>query len=473
MTLFPAVPMPRISRLSKGTQLDVVSRLNPFTKVPLEIITEIFKFVVLSSEEARSHEVKTLCLVDKYWNNIANATSDLWTKVTLTYPLHADQLSAAQKWLRASEPKVVDVEVNLCDPTWCWLEESWFLSVDSLQNVIGVLSGTEHRWRSISVKSDAQGPIRKFLRGWVTPSLPALESISFENFTPSISQQRLIEWPALFGGNGALMPKLQEVTICEVPLDWTPAATSFRNLRKLVIRNQPHEDDTTFEQFSALLAASPRLETLDIRGYYPTSGDSHTQAQIPLVHLPALKHLVFGWSHIDLACNFLTMFQIPETLETLCLAEAECKFKGDVARGEIDYKNNSPILNLLANLGAGNPKDKDPSSPWISMLGLKSLSVSWVYSDTRNVIAFLQNAPMIEEICLEDVADTVLEAIATLSETLLPSSLKRVDIRWRWGNGSVRDEPRLVVERLRGLGLEVTVGKYVGKRRGHFVKLDA
>ena len=46
------------------------------------------------------------------------------------------------------------------------------------------------------------------------------------------------------------------------------------------------------------------------------------------------------------------------------------------------------------------------------MLGLKSLLVSWVYSSTYEVMQFLQKAPMVEEICLMDVGEAVLEAIA-------------------------------------------------------------
>jgi len=70
----------------------------------------------------------------------------------------------------------------------------------------------------------------------------------------------------------------------------------------------------------SVLTASPRLETLEAGGCYLDPGDSSAQAQIPLVRLPALKHLAFAWVYVDEAYNLFTMFQIPETLETLCLA---------------------------------------------------------------------------------------------------------------------------------------------------------
>ena len=134
------------------------------------------------------------------------------------------------------------------------------------------------------------------------------------------------ESPILFGGNGTFMPKLREVTLSAVHVDWASTATSFRDLRKLEIKNQHYEVGPTFEQFSALLAASPRLEFLDVTGYYPNPeapNVADTLTETSLVHLPALKHLVFGWSRIEFACYFLMSFQIPESLKTLSLIDTE------------------------------------------------------------------------------------------------------------------------------------------------------
>ena len=82
------------------------------------------------------------------------------------------------------------------------------------------------------------------------------------------------------------------------------------------------------------------MEILDICGYHPNPDDSPTQTRIPLAHLPALKRLGISWNRLDFACNFLLMLQIPETLETLCLAEAEF-YSVD---GHIFYTNDSSDL---------------------------------------------------------------------------------------------------------------------------------
>ena len=71
-------------------------------------------FIVHSSGEERSQWVAALCLVEKLWNDIAKAAPDLWTKVTLAYPLHPNRLSTLHKWLKTSEPRIIDVKIDFC-----------------------------------------------------------------------------------------------------------------------------------------------------------------------------------------------------------------------------------------------------------------------------------------------------------------------------------------------------------------------
>ena len=75
----------------------------------------------------------------------------------------------------------------------------------------------------------------------------------------------------------------------------------------------------------------------------------------------------------------------------------------------------SRVFRLLANLGSGNPRNRDLSSPWISTAGLKSLSVFWIESDPYAVTAFLRGAPIIEEICPTNVGQTALGGIVAFA----------------------------------------------------------
>ena len=471
--------MSRITRPSEESRRDITFQPGPINKVPPEIVSEIFKFAVLSSEEARSHGVKALCLVDQDWNHIAKGTSDLWTKITFTYPLHADQLSAARKWLKTSEQKPIDVEIDLCDPGWDELGMEAFHLLEDLapiQDMTAALRGSEHRWRSISIRSDTWRPIYEFLQAWEIPSLPLLETISLERGNEVMGVGYIREDPlpslgslTLFGSNGTLMPKLREVSLIAVHVDWASAANSFRDLRKLEIKNQHHRVGPTSEQFATLLAATPRLEMLDVAGYCPDHGASPTQVRIPPVHLTALKHFGLGWSCFDCACDLLMVLQIPESLESLSLNDTESGLgaRQDEETDLFTYNDDStPIFELLTGLEPAGPGNKDPSNPWISILGLKTLSVSWAESDHPAVLAFLENAPMIEEIRLTDVSQGVLEGIAALVETHGPRSLKKLSIQWIWNDGYESPEAHLVADLLGNHGFQVTVEKFTGPDGG-------
>ena len=253
-------------------------------------------------------------------------------------------------------------------------------------------------------------------------------------------------------------------------VDWT-SVTTCQNLRILEIKHQVG-GSPTFEQLANLLASSPMLEVLDITGYCPTAKTLPIQTRTLLIQLPALKRLAFGWSRVDLACDFLKLFQISETLETLELTDMEsglglCKRAGS---GLFDYNgDSSEIFKTLTSLASGRSKE-ELSSPRISTLGLKNLSVSWVKSDTKAVSAFLRGAPMIKEIRLTDVDEGVLNGIAAhvIVGPLGPQSPK-VGIQWIWNGRNISDSACMVTSLLEGLGddkLQVSIERFGGNNCG-------
>ena len=469
-----AVIMRQVTQSPNGQSLS-----GPITTVPIELITEIFKFVVLSSEAARSHAVKDLCLVGKHWNDIANATPDLWTKVTLVHPLSPNQLSAVRKRLKASEPKVIDVEIDLREPVFYYSRFGVsYPLVDPLpiSEVVAALRGSEHRWRSISISSDTEDPIHEFLGAQVVSNFPALESIDLKSTDerPAEYGTRLTapwrdRFPVPFGGNGTLVPKLREVSICAVHLDWTSAfVTQFRNLRKLEIKNQSDGRGPTIQQFSALAAASPGLEILDVSGCCEIIDD--TEFQPSFIRLPALKNLAFAWTELKFACRFLMELQIPETLETLSLVDTEVGL-GIQKMEDEDYEltvhegpARSPwIFELFAILGLRDRRDTNPSGTWISVFGLKNLSLSWVDVPRDGLTHFLQNAPGIEEIRLRDVGTGVLESVSYLVESRSLPSLKRVYLRWVHGGGYQSKELHTFICNLRNAGVRTIIKGSIGE----------
>ena len=444
--------MSQATRLSKG---HAARQPGPINEVPFEIITEVFKLAVLSSEAGRSHGVDALCLVCRDWNRIANETSDLWTKVTLAYSLHASQFSAAQKRLRASEQRAIDVVIDLCHSTSDEFGEGYRRTRDPAQfrAMVAVLQGSKHRWKSISIKSNGWMPIDNdflFHEARKISGFPLLESISFEGRSGvsgvkdvRYSTHPTLKLPPTFYNGDALIPTLQEVSLSAVRVDWNSAAGCFRNLRKLKIKDPNWRTGPTLEAFAELLAASPGLETLDVTGYCALG---YTEHETPLVHLSALKHLIFGWTTVDFACRFFEMLNVPESLETLSLIDVD---SGEREMQFTPNEDSTNVFKVLANL--------EPHPSPTSTLRLKSLSMSWVTSDHNTVIAFLEKVPVVEEIRLTDVSLDVLEAIAALVESQCLWSLKKLYIRWIWNGGRGSPEAHLVTDHLRNHGLQVTV----------------
>jgi hypothetical protein len=154
------------------------------------------------------------------------------------------------------------------------------------------------------------------------------------------------------------MPKLREVSISAIRVEWAlAAAISFKNLRKLEIGNWSSRNSPSIEQFSALSAASPKLEILDVSGCEPGwDDDDSVQAQLPLVHLPKLKRFRFGWTFINSACIFLKVLQIPETPSLTCIVDMVRPERN--TQQHINEYGAFQISSFLQILDRGTPKTR-------------------------------------------------------------------------------------------------------------------
>ena len=185
----------------------------------------------------------------------------------------------------------------------------------------------------------------------------------FADHDTCVTARRRHGLPVPFGGNKTLMPKLREVSVCAVYLDWTSATlTQFRNLRKLEI-NQPFRYSPTMQKSLTLVVASPGPEIPGVSGYWPTFDP--IQTELPLLRLPALKSFVFAWVRPGFACYFLIVLQIPETLEALSLADTEVglgirKMGGEDSERTACKLFTPRIFELFKVLGSGGTRTLTP-----------------------------------------------------------------------------------------------------------------
>ena len=131
----------------------------PITKLPVEILIEIFKSYAKTYPEVRNERVVDLCLVSKHWNAVAHNTPHLWTKIKLYFPFADDHLDVARKRIHASKLRKIDIYINFCDSERGYAEliddeeEGTYQLAQSIwvHKILTLLRGTEERWESIKI----------------------------------------------------------------------------------------------------------------------------------------------------------------------------------------------------------------------------------------------------------------------------------------------------------------------------------
>ena len=461
------------------------SRPIPISGLPFELLSEIFKVYAASDPKVLDRRVVDLCLVGKYWNTVANATPELWTKINLSLPSGHDHLTAATKRVHASKTEKIDVSIEFRYPKWDGegkFHNGTGIAITNtvhgwVEKIMGVLNGTQPRWKSIRVVSDAWLPLHQLMGAWTSKNPLSLESISMTWTTVNYGHSNVRFGPeefdepmTLFG----LRPlKLRDLSLCGVHVNWNNICDRFQNLRKLELRNQTYDAGPSFEQFAEMLSSSPRLECLDVSGFCPERHTgppppADTTRRVPVVHLPTLKEFTFGWKNVELGCKFLGMFQIGSSLESLTLLDVRSGLACFQSRqsGERSWDRSSEwIFEGLHRLGIAAPRDERdvPPRPFICMRGVKRLKIVWTKARVAEVVEFLGILTGLEDIKLGDVDNGVLNAVTKACVNRAREGLlRRVDLGWMWERERGREIPIFAKEPIQDLlkaGVEVSLNE--------------
>lgn len=407
-------------------------------KLPAKVLMRIFKTYAESYPEVLDQRVVDLCLISKYWNTVVNDTPQLWTKINLSFPFDPHHITAMLKRVHTSKLEKIDVSIYFRDPDrngdelvhdlinldYTTKESAW------VQIISTVLRDTEKRWKSIEVVSRTWLPLYKLMESWTFTYLPSLESISMKRENSIFGMKNVLFDPqpligpmTLFGRNASL-PKLRDLSLSAVHVDWDDALVCYQNLRRLEIKNMTYDVGPSFEQFAAMLSSSPRLEYLDVSGYCP---QHHTgpappaggDPEIPIARLPALKEFTFGWKDASLGYDFLQMFQIGNSLKNLTLIDTESGlscWENNRTQMRGWTQDSQEIFEALHGLGSqAPPSDGDiQPGPFISMRGVKRLKILWAKAARSSLIPFLTTLTELEDICLEDVDRNLLEDVTSV-----------------------------------------------------------
>ena len=404
-------------------------RRAPISKLPVEVLGEIFKCYAESYPEVLNERIVDLCLVSQYWKTIAEATPQLWTRINLFSPLSDSKITVAMNRIRASKLQGIDVSIKLKNTNWSGQKSDhieYGTVITQIRKVRTALEGTEKRWRSVKVVSDTWVHLFTLLETWKRfKDLPFLEYASMERLDTIPSRRETpptVHLMSLFG-QGALVPKLRELELSAVRLQWD-TSVGFQNLRKLQMDRATNDVKPTFQQFATMLSTSPRLEHLNILGFYPED-PTEVDLPIPVVHLPELKDFAFGWGDANLSPKFLEMFQIGNSLERLTLVDyGSILDLREVPGTRVWVQNSNRVFQVLSVLSDSAPADGEtlPPHPFISMRGVKKLSIARTQVGVIEMVLLLGGMTNLENIELTIVDKDIIRAVEMVAEE-----------RWREG----------------------------------------
>lgn len=301
-----------------------------FNELPNEIITEIFRFIILSASDTNRITEHRLLLtsVCRFWRQLALDDNILWNTIyfeedapwlrSLTW---FERAGGAPLDIRVDEPRmrprkrIVDGPQLPTPPSMTpeqmdFLLDVLFAKYDQLRIMIFVLD----RWDT------AQVALRRFSSDRVPE---VLERFELHRGSPIFrpgphvwipephNAADVIQAPALCNG---FTPKLTWLCLSGININWTQFSSP--SLTTLDLRRIPQLACPSSEAFRKILAASPRLRRLSLSMAGPQLANPLGFEPIPL---PALRELLIGDCSVDYATTCLSQFTAPHLLNITML----------------------------------------------------------------------------------------------------------------------------------------------------------
>ena len=320
--------------------------------------------------------------VSHHFRRIAHGASELWTLICPKFPLTPNQVALWLEVLPRSEPRSIDVVVNV---------QAESLGVVQLYNTfVEAVIGHSDRWRKFEIKSTTWEPIDLFLRqsqhlvllpGTVELALNhsqdpgRTDNWEYENTSPRLHN--------LFFGKNVVAPKVNVVKLGSTYSQMRPLA---RDLVELHVENDTYprtSDVPEIEMIIDLLRASPRLRVLVL-----STLNVEFVTWPRHVKLPQLRRLEFRGYHCNVM-HILSLLHVP-ALEALCLGL--CRFVADPGPNTIPplYAADKTIRFMIWSFRSPE------NAPWWRAEGLKELSLEYSQCQPREVSKLLRLTRNIE-----------------------------------------------------------------------------
>ncbi|KAG8976780.1 hypothetical protein FRC05_003130 [Tulasnella sp. 425] len=243
---------------------------------------EFFTELVVTDDSNLCQYLLTITQICQWWRQVALDTPRLWNILILN---ERASLSKLQTWLDRSKAA----------PLHIYLIQGFRVPSVSVDNeLIPLLLQHVNRWGWFNYQSPSPRGLAKLLEALEGEEVPLLEKLSLSGST---HPREFESQTKLFNGPQSV-PKLVDVKLWDIPLDWRNSP--FRNLRALSLASRQlrqNVDTVNLEQFLALLQESPQLMRLEL-AWRPFRSDEVTavfnrSGQTPKpVSLPSLTVLL-------------------------------------------------------------------------------------------------------------------------------------------------------------------------------------
>jgi hypothetical protein len=274
----------------------------------------------------------------------ALASPTLWMQINLRPPFTQAEAYLARSVGAALEVKLDTEEIGgFFDPE----DDEDFMTLENFTRALNLVIPHVHRWKSFEISVHDYAYIHPAIRRLSElPAAPMLEQLrlyhhdeipdSITTFVPAeLRDLRL----ALFSGN---TPKLAELALWGVHVDWTRTAGQLHNLVDLELAYHTFDVRPSFKDFSRMLKNSPGLRTMSLCSSGPAGAsqaewlesfdaeDIHAAAQegdgttsVTSVTLPELHHLNLAYHSPEYATALIEALTLPR------LADLTIDYEGD------------------------------------------------------------------------------------------------------------------------------------------------
>ncbi|KAG8981403.1 hypothetical protein FRB90_007276 [Tulasnella sp. 427] len=275
----------------------------PISQLPVEMLTEIFHYV-LGSHELRSPEkpyhltsLKTLASVCADWRSLVSCTPSLWAVLESTCPL-----TFLPTAIRKAKGSPLNIRCSWEMPLYFPVVGPPTKDLSAFLNAIIPLA---NRWDTLYLDiGRTDPPIIKIL----AQSLPNLRHASIK-YNVWDSYNQCLDSP--FGGT---TPHLRQLRLHQVSIDWT--LVELENLYTLAISNSR---SPPFPRLLSFVEKSPELEHLELSNLRQEAVTFNAPITTPKIVLPCLETLVLKGLNFQVASNLIRLLY-PHRLKTLGIA---------------------------------------------------------------------------------------------------------------------------------------------------------